>query len=294
MKFCNQCNAQYDDVVFICPQCGTAATQEDGVVIHAPDMAHEGGGFNPAAFAELAKLEEKNFWFRARNQLIVWLMKKFVLKNRNEQSLGKYLEIGCGTGYVLEGVKTTFKNTDALGSEIFLSGLEQAKQRLVGVNLMQMDARAIPYQNEFDVMGAFDVLEHIKEDEKVIAEVYRALKPGGIFIATVPQHDWLWSKMDDYACHERRYKPNELQEKMKAAGFEIVKTTSFVSLLVPLMYLARSKKKDDSAEFDPSAELDLNPALNSILYGFMKLELGLIKMGVRFPIGGSRLIVGQK
>lgn len=252
------------------------------------------GGFNQEAFENLAKLEEKNFWFRARNQLIIWLMQKFVLKNRQEQSLGKYLEIGCGTGYVLKGVKTAFKNTDVFGSEIFLSGLEQAKRRLEDVNLMQMDARAIPYQDGFDVIGAFDVLEHIKEDEKVIAEVYRALKPGGFFIATVPQHDWLWSRVDDYACHERRYKPNELQGKMKAAGLEIVKTTSFVSLLVPLMYLARSQKKDDSTEFYPSAELALNSVLNSILYAIMKLELALIKLGIRFPIGGSRLVVGKK
>ena len=81
---------------------------------------------------------------------------------------------------------------------------------------------------------------------------------------------------------------------MKAAGLEIVKTTSFVSLLVPLMYLARSQKKDDSTEFYPSAELALNPVLNSILYAIMKLELALIKLGIRFPIGGSRLVVGKK
>jgi|TARA_R110000744_G_scaffold236639_1_gene354182 SAM-dependent methyltransferase len=294
VKFCNHCNSQYNADDFICSKCSSAALVEDGIVIHAPDMAYEGGGFNPEAFENLAKLEEKSFWFRSRNQLIIWLMQRIVLKNQQGQSLGKYLEIGCGTGYVLKGVKTAFNNTDTFGSEIFLSGLEQAKGRLDDINLMQMDARAIPYQDEFDVIGAFDVLEHIKEDEKVISEVYRALNSGGFFIATVPQHDWLWSKVDDYACHQRRYKPNELQDKMKVAGFKIVETTSFVSLLVPLMYVSRSQKRDSRTEFNPSDELALNPVLNFILYTVMKLELGLIKLGIRFSIGGSRLVIGKK
>lgn len=291
MKFCNHCNSQYDSDDFICSKCSSAALVEDGIVIHAPDMAYEGGGFKTEAFENLAKLEEKNFWFRSRNQLIIWLMQRFMLKNQQSQSLGKYLEIGCGTGYVLKGVKAAFNNTDAFGSEIFLSGLEQAKGRLDDINLMQMDARAIPYQDEFDVIGAFDVLEHIKEDEKVISEVYRALKLGGFFIATVPQHEWLWSKVDDYACHQRRYKSNELQEKMKKAGFNVIYTTSFVSLLLPLMLISRGKKKKNS---NVSAELALPKFLNEILYIGMKIELALIKIGIVFPIGGSRIILCRK
>tara|TARA_R110000764_G_scaffold109055_3_gene195049 strand:+ start:11424 stop:12314 length:891 start_codon:yes stop_codon:yes gene_type:complete len=291
LKFCNHCNSRYDAGDFTCSKCSSAALVEDGIVIHAPDMAYEGGGFNPEAFEKLASLEEKSFWFRARNQLIIWLMQRFLLKSRQGESLGKYLEIGCGTGYVLKGVKTAFNNTDVFGSEIFLSGLEQAKRRIDSVNLMQMDARAIPYQEEFDVIGAFDVLEHIKEDEKVISEVYRALKLGGFFIATVPQHEWLWSKVDDYACHQRRYKSNELQEKMKKAGFNVIYTTSFVSLLLPLMLASRCSGKKSS---NASSELALPKFLNEILYIGMKVELLLIKAGIILPVGGSRIILCKK
>ncbi|WP_367987532.1 trans-aconitate 2-methyltransferase [Vibrio sp. NTOU-M3] len=294
MKFCNQCNSQFDGNDFACPKCNTTTSITDHIIIHAPELAHGGGGFNPKTFEKLAKLEEKNFWFRARNELIIWLLNKFVLKNKDSRSLGKYLEIGCGTGYVLKGIKTAFRDTTVFGSEIFLSGLEQARCRLTDVSLMQMDARAIPYKEEFNLIGAFDVLEHIKEDDKVISEIHRALTPNGIFIATVPQHKWLWSKMDDYAYHERRYQPNELQEKMQTAGFEIIKTTSFVSLLIPLMYLARSQKIDDNKEFDPLAELALPPVMNMALYSIMKFELILIKMGITFPFGGSRLVIGKK
>lgn len=43
MRFCNQCNTQYDADDFICPKCGATAMVADGIVIHAPDMAYEGG-----------------------------------------------------------------------------------------------------------------------------------------------------------------------------------------------------------------------------------------------------------
>lgn len=294
MKFCSQCKTAYDAINFKCPICGNSALIDKDIILHAPDMAFEGGGFNPEAFKKLAGLEETNFWFRARNHLILWALHKFVPTDAKADSLGKYLEIGCGTGYVLKGVKSAFKNTQVFGSEIFTLGLEQAKNRLTDITLMQMDARRIPYQDEFDVIGAFDVLEHIDEDEIVISEVFRALKPGGVFIATVPQHDWLWSKLDDYACHKRRYKSIELQKKMKQAGFKIIKTTSFVSLLLPLMYMARNQNKDKKAEFDPVKELALPKILNQILYAIMKIEIGLLKLGVSFPFGGSRLVLAVK
>jgi SAM-dependent methyltransferase len=57
--------------------------------------------------------------------------------------------------------------------------------------LFQMDARKIPFESEFDVIGAFDVLEHIEEDEKALAQIFHAVLPGGGLILTVPQHRFL-------------------------------------------------------------------------------------------------------
>ena len=68
-----------------------------------------------------------------------------------------------------------------------------------------MDARNIPFRDEFDVIGAFDVLEHIDEDVAVIDEVRKALRPGGGFLMSVPQHPALWSQQDERAFHVRRY-----------------------------------------------------------------------------------------
>ena len=96
-----------------------------------------------------------------------------------------------------------------------------------------MDARRIPFRDEFDVIGAFDVIEHIEEDVAVIDEVGRALRPGGGFVMTVPQHPALWSPQDEHAHHVRRYTAAGLRRKVEAAGFEVVRMTSFVRLLLP-------------------------------------------------------------
>ncbi len=158
-----------------------------------------------------------------------------------------------------------------------------------------MDARCIPYESELDAIGAFDVLEHIEEDEAVLQQIYKALKPGGYLFITVPQHRWLWSAVDEYACHVRRYGANELHEKVCKAGFEIIRTTSFVSTLLPAMYLSRllQRNKTDMS-IDDVAGLRVNPILNKIFEWFLHFELALIRAGVSLPVGGSRLLVARK
>src|SRR6266545_4042215 len=89
-----------------------------------------------------------------------------------------FLEIGCGTGFVLSGIRKAFPELILSGSEIFSEGLNLAAERLPGVELFQMDARRIPFQEEFDVIGAFDVLEHVKEDEEVLSQMYQATRKG--------------------------------------------------------------------------------------------------------------------
>jgi SAM-dependent methyltransferase len=154
---------------------------------------------------------------------------------------------------------------------------------------MQMDARNIPFENEFDVIGAFDVLEHIKEDKKVLAQVYSALKPEGLMLLTVPQHAWLWSPIDEYACHERRYAAPDLHQKIEAAGFRVIRSTSFVPTLLPVMMISRFLQK-----FDATSELKISPWLNSLFSRILAAELALIKRGFNFPVGGSRLVVARK
>src|SRR4029077_3610296 len=139
-----------------------------------------------------------------------------------------FLEVGCGTGFVLTGVRRQFPSVQVAGTDIFTEGLAFARQRLPCVELFQMDARRIPFEAEFDVIGAFDVLEHIEEDEQALGELFRCCRPGGGIVITVPQHRFLWSAADEYAYHKRRYSRRELISKVRMAGFEILRVTSFV------------------------------------------------------------------
>ena len=289
MKRCLACNTSYASSATACPDCGFRPALVEGFDSYAPGFAHDGGGFRSSYFTELAHLEENNFWFRSRNRLILWALDKY---HPNFQSL---LEVGCGTGYVLSGVSEKFPYAALHGSEIFVAGLGFAAARLPSVNFMQMDARSIPFQEEFDVIGAFDILEHVEEDERILMQISTALKPGGFMLLTVPQHAWLWSPIDEYACHVRRYDASGLHSKIVAAGFQIIRSTSFVTTILPAMVLSRLlQKKVSDKKFDATAELKISPWLNSAFFHLLGAELAAIKKGFNFPVGGSRLVVARK
>ena len=246
-------------------------------------------GFKTHYFKELAELEARNFWFRARNKLILWALHKY------SPELKSFLEIGCGTGFVISAISKRFPEAKLVGSEYLEDGLVYARRRMPDAEFTQMDARHIPYESEFNAIGAFDVLEHIEEDEVVLQQICKALKPGGIVFITVPQHRWLWSAVDEYACHVRRYDVNELHQKVCRAGFEIIQSTSFVSTLLPAMYLSRLLKRNKmDVNMHAMAELRINPILNKLFEWLLNLELGLIRAGVALPVGGSRLLVARK
>jgi SAM-dependent methyltransferase len=159
-----------------------------------------------------------------------------------------------------------------------------------------MDATRIPYREAFDVIGAFDVIEHIEDDAGVLAQMHLALRPGGGILLTVPQHMWLWSAQDDVAHHVRRYTRAELVRKVEAAGFRVAWTSSFVSLLLPAMALSRLGKRGDAAPTDEDiySEFRIPRWLNATLLAAMRVEHALMKLGIRFPIGGSRILAAYK
>lgn len=287
MIACPSCASELRNEHETCPRCGFKAEVIEGFTAWTPELAHGGGGFKAEGFDDLAQLESGNFWFRARNELIVWALR------RHFPSLSSFLEVGCGTGYVLKGVSNAFPSARLVGSEIFVNGLRYAAERLPNVTLVQMDARRMPYVADFDVAMAVDVIEHIPEDSDVLAQLHRAVKPGGGIIISVPQHAWLWSHADDYACHVRRYTARELHDKIEKAGFKVERSTSFVSLLLPLM-LASRLAKQNAHNYDPRAEFEIPRSVNTVLEQVLRVERALIRTGLDFPVGGSRFVVARK
>jgi SAM-dependent methyltransferase len=288
MKLCLACGQRFEGDDWRCPGCGQGPDLRHGHLSFAPDLAESSGGFDAEYFTPLAKLEAGHFWFRSRNRLLIWALRRYF------PHASSLLEIGCGTGYVLAGIQRELPDLLLCGSEIFSEGLSYAEERLPGVTLLQMDARHIPFEGEFDVIGAFDVLEHVEDDETVLQQMYRATKPGGGTILTVPQHRSLWSIVDEYSFHQRRYTRRELAAKVERAGFEVIRATSFVSLLLPLMLLSRVNRRKSEVGFDPVAELEVDPILNLILEKVLGIERTLIRKGLSFPVGGSLLVVAER
>ncbi|WP_287497154.1 methyltransferase domain-containing protein [Pandoraea sp. CB10b_02] len=288
MKRCLECQTLFPMNSETCPECGYRPIDVDGFHAYAPALAHEGGGFKASYFEDLAALEGENFWFRARNRLILWALRKYC------SQFHSLLEIGCGTGYVLSGIARAFPQASIYGTEIFTNGLRFSADRVPGAQLMQMDARHVPFSEAFDVVGAFDVIEHIEEDTRVMAQVHAALKPGGYFLLTVPQHAWLWSAVDEYACHVRRYSASELHDKLRSNGFEIVRSTSFVSILLPAMLAFRLARKKSVEDISGEAELKISPMLNVLFGALMHLETLFIGASGNFFAGGSRLVIAKR
>jgi SAM-dependent methyltransferase len=180
------------------------------------------------------------------------------------------------------------------GSEIYATGLQTVAKRVDGARLYQLDARLLPFEEEFDLVGAFDVIEHVDEDEVVMAEMHRAVRPGGGIMISVPQHRFLWSQRDVALRHKRRYARVDLLAKVRRAGFEPLRVTSFISLPFPLMALSALRNRRARADFDPFADLKISRTANAILSRVLAVERRLIERGVDFPFGGSLFLCARK
>lgn len=286
MKRCPACGGAFAGEAWHCPACGFEPAALGGFPAFAPALAEEAPGYDASHYRTLFELESGHFWFEARNRLIAWAIARYLPGARS------FCEVGCGTGYVLAAVREALPGAELWASEVFAEGLAFAAQRAPGARLMQMDACDIPYVEEFDAIGAFDVLEHIARDRDALAQMMRALRPGGRLVLTVPQHRWLWSAADDAARHVRRYSAAGLRQKLAEAGLRIECMTSFVSLLLPAMALSRLGGA--RVQRDPYAELRIGAVANRVLSWVMAAERALIRAGVRFPAGGSLLAVASK
>jgi SAM-dependent methyltransferase len=286
VKRCVRCRRTFAGPSWTCPHCGFAPDAHGAIRSFCAPAERE--GFDPAAFAHLAELEQGSFWFRARNRLIAWAVSRYFPAARS------LLEVGCGTGFVLAGLRRALPQLQLVGGELHLQGLEHAAARLPGVDLLHLDARRLPFAEEFDVVGAFDVLEHIDDDRGALAEMRAAVRPGGGLVVTVPQHPWLWSAVDDYGEHQRRYRRAELAAKVAAAGFELRRLTSFVTALLPAMAAVRLWGRLRPTPPDPAAELATPRSLNRALERVMDLERAAIARGVDLPAGGSLLAVAVR
>jgi SAM-dependent methyltransferase len=248
--------------------------------LEAPADVH----YDATYFEEFAAIAPHHFWFVSRNALLVWAVGRYAGDARS------MLEVGAGTGQVLAALRRAYPRLALAGTEALVEGLRIAAAAVPDAELVQADARQLPFEAEFDAVGAFDVLEHVREHETALAQIVRAVRPGGTVLLTVPQHDFLWSAMDDYAGHSRRYSRASLTALLAGQGLVVERMTSFVSLLLPWMWLSRRRQRRQAS----MADFHLPPALNAAGRGVMTAERALIRAGVPMPAGGSLLAVARR
>jgi ubiquinone/menaquinone biosynthesis C-methylase UbiE len=286
MRLCVACAAGLDVTGWSCPRCGLAPSVVDGVPVLAPEIAYGNPGDAEYRYRELYEIERHHFWFVSRCRLIAWAIRRYFPDARS------LLDVGCGTGGVLTALRRLLPDLQLSATDALLSGLAFARRQLPGITLVQADLRRLPYDREFDVVGVFDVLEHLDDDELALGEIFRSIKPGGGLMATVPQHQFLWSALDEYSRHRRRY-GGDLVDKVSRAGFVVRRATSFMTATLPLQFASRLRQPDIS-RLDPTAEMRLHPIVNGLLRAICAAERAVIVSGVSLPLGGSLLVVAAR
>ncbi len=240
------------------------------------------------AFDDWEAFERANrFWFRARERVIDWAITRWF------DDAETMLEAGCGAGSVLEFLATSRPDLELVGTDTSPRALALTEVRVPRARTAIADIRDLPFEAEFDLAGAFDVIEHLDDDVGALTGLAAAVGPGGGVIVTVPQHPWLWSAFDDYAGHKRRYRRRELCERIEAAGLQLIHATSFVLAPLPAMALARARTRGGEG-YDPVAEGSSPPPMSGLLDRVLAGEATIIRRGVSLPAGGSLLAVARR
>jgi SAM-dependent methyltransferase len=287
MHICVHCGVRSTGDDWRCAGCGFDPQTAGGIPLLAPDLA--GANRDDATYlqGELAAAELRHFWFVARSRLINAAIRRHFAR------AGSFLDLGCGTGGVLAAIDRQRPDLDLAACDVRLSGLDIVKQRVPRAAVVQADIRSLPYESHFDVIGVFDVLEHLDDDEAVLREIRRAVRPGGGAIITVPQHPSLWSAVDEFSRHRRRYTRAGLVDAVLRAGFSVEQVTSFMTFVLPVLMLSRMCTQD-AAALNPAAELRIGAGANALLRSLCRLEGATIALGCSWPAGGSLLLIARR
>lgn len=231
---------------------------------------------------------ETSHWFlSARRHLIIKLL-------RSRQKNEKILEVGCASGVLLQALaRQGFSSV--YGAEISAEAINQCRERGLN-NVTLIDSEQLPFPDgTFDVLISSDVLEHIDQDQKALADWCRVLKPGGVALLMVPAFQFLWSDHDVVNNHFRRYVKKELLAKMEQAGFTIVRSSYWnFFLFFPVSILRIVSRLRRRGKHAPKDQLYSFGPLNYFLEKLLRLENYLIIHGINFPWGISIMAVAAK
>jgi len=242
--------------------------------------------------SQCLELEDISFWFRHRNECIVSAIKQHPPK-------GCILDVGGGNGYVTRRLLD-----EGLDASLLEPGPEGALNAKLNRHIPEVicttleEACFVP--ESLSAVGCFDVIEHIEDDRDFMEQVHDHLEPGGLFYATVPAHQGLWSLSDVHAHHYRRYNKRTITKLLEYSGFEVEFFTYLFSVLTPFIFLFRtlpfmigqSKKSNVlSADTEHGSQQGMG---SRVMDAFLHSEFRRLKRGGTLNTGASCLVVARK
>jgi SAM-dependent methyltransferase len=232
----------------------------------------------------MAVVEDHHWWFRVRREIIADQIRRLSLP-----SDARILEAGCASGGNLQ-MLAAFGQVSAFEMD------DEARSRAQARGIGRVEAGslpdAIPFGDEqFDLIVMLDVLEHLENDRVGLAAIVKRLKPGGLFLATVPAGQALWSRHDLLHHHFRRYERSQVRKLISGSGLQVSNVSYFNTVLFPLIVAGRLW--DRLMEDDRSTALSIPPApLNAALGAAFSLER-LALSRANLPFGSSLMAIGR-
>lgn len=231
---------------------------------------------------------EKNYWWHVGRYAIIEKYMKLAMPNKGRKQ--KILNVGAGTGGTIPYLE---KFGDLRNVDISSDAIKYLKKS--GYKADKANGTKLPYKNnEFNVVCAFDILEHVEDDVDALREWARVLKPGGKIVLTVPAYQWLWSEHDVSLHHHRRHTRKTISNKAKAAGLKPKKLSYAIVFSLPLVVGFRFLNKILGRKVDSETSyVDVSDGINRLFTSFLKLE-AKAHGHISYPAGTSVVAILEK
>jgi len=237
-------------------------------------------------YKEYASLERQHWWFKVRGKIISKLISAGIEKGDKQLNI---LNIGAATGKTSELLSKFGKVTSL---EYDQDCCDYANKHF-NLTIMNGSILDLPFKDEeFDLVCAFDVIEHVEDDLSGVHEMKRVCKRDGQIVLTVPAYQFLWSHHDIVNHHFRRYTLKGLKELVKKSDLIPVRATYFNTILfIPIaIFRLLSKMIPDKlirkGAGSDATLLSYDGLISRILYRIFSLELSMLKL-FNLPFGVS-------
>ena len=241
---------------------------------------------DPAEYANLERVEQDHWYYSGKRVLARWWLARTTEKGSTRPKL---LDCGAGTGrFAAEMTETC----DVWGLDDHEESLELLRKRLSPDRVLKLEGSRLPADDgAFDIVTALDVLEHIPDDVSAVREIRRVLKPGGVFLATVPASMALWSDWDESLHHQRRYSRKTLRAIFPPGEWDIVHVNYTNVLVYPLVWAIRKGRRLTGRKGGRSEDRLPAGPINAILKW---LFVATGKCRTPLPFGVSLLLVARR